>query len=161
MGGSWRSTPGGTGDVASPVGHAGLDEYHRRLDYARQVKQQYADQLIIREDGEADWERTTEGLKACEQLDPLLRVFPELKEILVDPSRSIRMPYAVHWICWRGVPGVPESLSRVAQFIDLGSVLGSEGKQSKMSANDFADWLERQSQGSKPNSPPWDPSPCC
>ena len=64
-----------------------LNEYHRRLDYAHQVKQQYAERLVIREDGEADWERTTEGLKACEQFDPLLRVFPELKDILVDPSR--------------------------------------------------------------------------
>ena len=53
-----------------------LSEYHRRLAYVSQMKQQYADQLIIREDGEADWEQTAEGLRACEQLDPLLASLP-------------------------------------------------------------------------------------
>ena len=40
-----------------------------------------------------------------------------------------------------------DAVSLVSQYIDLGSVLGSDGKQSRMSANDFAAWLERQSHG--------------
>ena len=124
-----------------------LNEYHRRLDYARQVKQQYAEQLIIREDGEADWERTTEGLKGCEQFDPLLRAFPELKDILVDPSlidqdalRSALDLLSEEYQAFR-----ESAVPPVAQFIDLGSVLGSESKQSEISAKVFAEWLERQS----------------
>jgi very-short-patch-repair endonuclease len=125
-----------------------LSEYHRRLDYARQVKQQYADHLIVQEDGETDWERNTEGLKACEQFDPLLRVFPELKDILIDSSRvdqdALRSALAV---LVNGYRSLREAVASVSQYIDLGIVLGSEGKQSRMSADDFAEWLERQSHG--------------
>jgi len=123
-----------------------LNDYHRRLDYTRQVTKQYAEQLIIREDGEADWERTTEGLIGCEQFDPLFRAFPELKEILVDPSRIDQDAFTSALdLLSEEYQAFRQAVPPVAQFIDLGSVLGSEGKQSKMSARGFAEWLEKQS----------------
>ena len=123
-----------------------LNDYHRRLDYTRQVTKQYAEQLIIREDGEADWERTTEGLIVCEQFDSLFRPFPELKEILVDPSRIDQDAFTSALdLLSEEYQAFQQAVPPVAQFIDLGSVLGSESKQSEISAKDFAKWLERQS----------------
>jgi len=123
-----------------------LIEYHRRLDYIRQVRQQYAEQLIVREDDEGDWERTTEGLEACEHFDSPLRAFPELKDILIDPSRIDRDAFHSSLdVLSEAYRAFREALPAVSQYIDLGSVLGSEGKQSKVSAKDFAEWLERQS----------------
>jgi hypothetical protein len=119
-----------------------LDEYHRRLEYVRQVKQQYTDQLVLRQDGEADWERTDEGLRAAEMFDPLIRVFPELKDILVDQGRVDRdvlkaglddLAHRYQHFC--------EAVPLAGQHFDLVSVLGTEGKRSKLSATDFAGWL--------------------
>jgi len=124
-----------------------LGEYHRRLDYAYQVKQQYAEQLIIREDREVNWERTTDGLQICEQLDPLLRSLPELKDILLDLSRIDRdaLRSALDTLSDE-YRGFDDAISLAGQHIDLGSVFGSDGKQSKTTANDLGAWLERQSQ---------------
>ena len=43
--------------------------------------------LAVSEDGEVDWTSTLNGLRVAEQFDPLLRIIPDLREILVDPSR--------------------------------------------------------------------------
>ena len=124
-----------------------LNEYHGRLSYVREVRRQYADQLVLRNDGEPAWEQTSEALKACEQFDPLLRVFPELKEVMLDPNRIDRdaLGSALDELSgrYRAFRDAAEPVSR--QF-DLASVLNKEGKRSKMTATDFAEWLGRRSQ---------------
>ena len=101
-----------------------------------------------KEDGEADWERTTEGLTACEQFDPLLRAFPELKDILVDPSRieheALRRTLDLLSDDNRAFR---EAVSPVVNSSTSVACSGADGKQSKMSASDFGEWLERQSHG--------------
>ena len=122
-----------------------LNEYHRRLAYVSQMKQQYADQLVIGEDGEADWEQTAEGLKACEQLEPLLRVYPEVKELMINPQGidQLRLRDALSEL-GRAYRGFREASSSVSQFIDVGGVLGADGKQPKLSLDEFVTWLEKQ-----------------
>jgi very-short-patch-repair endonuclease len=125
-----------------------LSQYHARLDYAREVKRQYADQLVVRHDGEVDWEGTSEALNLCELFDPILRVFPELKDVLVDPGRVDRAALGRSLgelaECYQAFR---DKVEAVAKAIDLGGVFGPEGKSSRMSATDFAEWLGERSRG--------------
>lgn len=122
-----------------------LSEYHRRFAYVNQIKQQYADQLVIRDDGEAEWEQTAEGLRGCEQIDPLLRLYPEVKELMIDPQGVDQQSFEVAlgdlrrtYIAFR------EAVSGLSQYIDVGIVLGIDGNQPKLSLADFIVWLEKR-----------------
>jgi very-short-patch-repair endonuclease len=46
-----------------------LAGYHRRLDYCRQVQEQYAAELVLDKDGQPDWDGTLEGLRALDRLE--------------------------------------------------------------------------------------------
>src|SRR5206468_4023062 len=61
----------------------GLDAYHRRMEYARQVSQHYAPAILTNVEGGTDWGRTLGGLEAAEKVAPLLSTYPGLKEALV------------------------------------------------------------------------------
>ena len=122
-----------------------LSEYHRRLAYVSQLKQQFAEQLVINEDGSINWEKSTEGLKACEQLDPLLRVYPEIKELMLNPQGidqpRFRNDLNELEIAYRKFN---EAVTIISKFIDIGAVLGSDVKQPSVSMDDFISWLERR-----------------
>ncbi len=124
-----------------------LNEYHGRLSYVREVRRQYADQLVFRVDGEPAWDQTSEALKVCEQFDPLLRVFPELKDVMLDPNRIDRdaLRSALDEMTGR-YRAFREAAEPVSRQFDLASVLNKEGKRSKMTATDFAEWLGGRSQ---------------
>lgn len=122
-----------------------LSEYHRRLAYVSQMKQQYSEELFVREDGQAEWEQTAEGLKACEQLDPLLRVYPGVKELIINPQ-GIDQPRLLDALgdFGRTYRAFRDAVRGVSQFIDVGGVLGTDGKQPMLSLDDFINWLEKQ-----------------
>ncbi|MBX6313303.1 MAG: DUF4011 domain-containing protein [Isosphaeraceae bacterium] len=125
-----------------------LSEYHDRLDYVREVKRRYADQLVLHDDGEVDWEQTAEELKKCEPFDSPLRVFPELKDLLVDPVRvdqdALNGSLSALAESYRTFRDAVEPISR---HIDLRCLLGSEGKPSRMSVTDFSEWLGKRLRG--------------
>ncbi len=124
-----------------------LKAYHARLSYVREVKRQYSDQLVLRDGDEPAWEQASEALKACEQFDQLLRVFPELKDVMIDPNRIDRnaLRSALDELSgrYRAFRDAAESIS---QQFDLASVLNKEGERSKMTTTEFAKWLGGRSQ---------------
>jgi very-short-patch-repair endonuclease len=120
-----------------------LSLYRSQVNYAREVRRQYADHLIARDDGTTNWDQTIDGLKESKLFDPLLRVMPELTDVLIDPSRidsrawrdALDQFSSVH----AAFLGAREEVNRV---IDLNRVLEPNGK---ISADNLAAWLERQS----------------
>ncbi len=125
-----------------------LTEYHSRNEFARQLKRDYAEQWVLRDDGELDRERTIAGLRASEQFDPLLRVFPELKEILVDQSRVDREALRTNLEALSSrYRGFREAAARANTHFDLGMVFSADGTLARMSVDDFAKWLEEQTSG--------------
>jgi very-short-patch-repair endonuclease len=129
------------------VSLADLPSRVQSLDALRQANsRQPADDLVLREDGELDWEQTTEGLRAAEQFDPLVRVFPELREVLVDRVRVDQeaLEASLEELSKR-YGNFDEAVGRACRHYDLATVLSQEGQQSKISVADFAEWLETAS----------------
>ena len=122
-----------------------LTEYHRRNEFARQLKREYSEKLVLGKDGEPDRERTVAGLRASERFDVLIRVFPELKEILVDQSRvdrdAIRTSLETFSSCYRILR---EAVAQAGNHLDLGMVLNADGNLAKMSVDEFAKWIDVQ-----------------
>ncbi len=100
---------------------------------------------MLRDDGELDRDRTIAGLLATERLDPLVRIFPELKEILIDESRADRDSLAtsleVLSSCHRDFR---EAVAHASKYLDLGSVFGADASRSRMSGDDFGKWLDEK-----------------
>jgi very-short-patch-repair endonuclease len=125
-----------------------LTEYHSRREFGRQLKREYADHLILQTDGELDPERTIAGLQASERFDLLIRAFPDLKEILVDPARVDRDALT------KGLAALKsshrrfrEATARASKHLDLGMVFNADGSLARMSMDEFARWLEEQIAG--------------
>jgi len=107
-----------------------LDRYHQRADFLRETTKRYADTLAMRESGKADWERTIEAIQTCEQFDPLLRIVPDLREILVDPSRIEKVDFLrAHASLADEYAAFRAAIPPVAQFIDLEGLLGPAAGQ--------------------------------
>ncbi len=139
-GGRTPETPILIGDMVQ------LDDYHRRTDYVRQVISQYADRLVLREDGGLDRDRTLEGLRLAEQFDPLIGEIPDLKEVLVDPSRIDRDALRIELDnLARQHRQFEESVAYSKELIDLGLIFNPEGRQSRLSTAEFAGWLRTES----------------
>jgi very-short-patch-repair endonuclease len=68
---------------------AGLDAFHRRAGYARQVESAYAADLVTTAAGRADWAASAEGLKAVERYEKW-KPSPELKAAMAPGGRLDR-----------------------------------------------------------------------
>ena len=125
-----------------------LADYHRRHEFGRQLKREYAEHLVLREDGELDREGTLFGLRASERFDPLIRAFPELKEVLVDQSRVDRDAFRTNLdgltLSYRKFR---EALAHASKHFEFGMVFNPDGILSRMSVEEFAKWLEVQTFG--------------
>ena len=106
---------------------------------------QPADHFVLRDDGELDRERTVAGLRASERVDPLVRVFPELKEILVEPSPVDRDALRTSLERLRsGYHDFRDAVAHTNKQFDLGAVFNADGGLSRMSLDEFAKWLDEQ-----------------
>jgi hypothetical protein len=101
-----------------------LAAYHRRLQFGRQVRQQYEADLLFGEDGEPDWDRTAEGLSAVEQVERTLKTPSGLVGRLTEEAALDRSALAA------GVAGlaaqhqaVQEQLNLIGSVLDLSPVL--------------------------------------
>ncbi len=65
-----------------------LVDYHRRTDFVRQVREQYAADVVIGADGRPDWAATAEGLRTAERLEQELKAPAALREAL-DPQGTM------------------------------------------------------------------------
>ncbi len=120
-----------------------LEDYHRRMDYVRQLINQYADRIVLRENGELDRDRTLEGLSLAEQFDPLIREIPNLKEVLINPSGIDRDPLRTELDqLTRQHRQFEESVASSGDHIKLGLDFSPEGR---LSTAEFAGWLQAES----------------
>ena len=121
---------------------ARLADYHRRIDYVRQVKHQYADRLLFDASGELDRGRTLEGLRVAEQIDPLVGESPHLKEIVVNSGRVDRVTLRTDLDQLASLHRLfVDSVARSGAQIDLGAVFSPEGRLSRITTSDLAGWL--------------------
>ena len=122
-----------------------LAEYYRRLEFSRQIKREYAEHLILRQDGELDRERTIASMVVSERFDPIIRIFPELKDILVDPSRvdldALRTSLEGLDTSYRSFH---EALIDSNKYVDSATVFNSDGSQASTSLVEFGTWIEEQ-----------------
>ena len=80
------------------------------------------------------------------EFDPLIGEIPDLKEILVDPARVDRdaLRAALDHLA-RQHRRFEDAVAAAGRHVDLGLVLGAEGKESTLSTAEFAGWLQAES----------------
>ena len=125
-----------------------LTEYHSRNEFAQQIKKGYAEQYVLREDGELDRERTADALRASERFDPLIRVFPELKDVLVDQTRVDRNVLRTNLDALSSsYRNFGEAVADASKQFDLAMVFNADGRLARMSVDEFTKWLGEQLSG--------------
>jgi very-short-patch-repair endonuclease len=61
---------------------AKLGSYHRRADYCRQIREQYAADVVVGAGGEPDWAGTLEALKSVDRLEQITQIPAPLQAAL-------------------------------------------------------------------------------
>jgi very-short-patch-repair endonuclease len=122
-----------------------LAAYHRRIDYCRQVREQYAGDLLAGGDGEPDWDRTLEVVRSMDRLEQLTRAPAALQATLSEEGRLDRRALAASA---KGLADQAAALCRhlelVARDYDLAEVTDGTPGQVRLTAGQLASWLETQ-----------------
>jgi very-short-patch-repair endonuclease len=122
-----------------------LAAYHRRLDYCRQVREQYAADLILGADGQPDWNATLEGLASVDGLEQLVKVPAPLQALLSEdpgPDRPA-LATAANRLDQQAV-SLRRQLEAVATQYDLGEVAEGAPHHVRVTARELMAWLEHQ-----------------
>jgi very-short-patch-repair endonuclease len=118
---------------------------HRRLDYCRQVREQYSAELVLRADGEPDWEATLEGLDSVDRLQQFSKIPAALQLVLTEGS-GLDGPAlgAAAKVLAQQVASLRQQLETVAREYDLGEVTDRAPHHVRVTGRDLATWLEHQ-----------------
>jgi very-short-patch-repair endonuclease len=121
-----------------------LAAYHRRTDYCRQVREQYATDLLPGADGEPDWDRTLEALRSVERLGQK-KVPPALQATL---SAEDGVDRAALSAAARSLEdqtlALRERIEALAQECDLTALTDGTPGHFRITAPDLVTWLEAQ-----------------
>jgi very-short-patch-repair endonuclease len=84
-------------------------------------------------------------LRISEQFDPLTKIFPALKEILVGPERidKERLRRSLDLFSDRH-RSFSEAITRANKCFDLGVVFNSDGRLARISTAEFAKWIDHE-----------------
>ena len=104
-----------------------------------------SDYILLDQEGALDEKPNNEGLRVAERLDPLLRTFPELMEVIVGSRRVDPVAFnASRDELTLRHSGYRKALSAVDRHFDLSGIYSQGDLQSKTTANDFAAWIEAE-----------------
>jgi very-short-patch-repair endonuclease len=138
-----------TGDV--PTTAALLDDltklaaYHRRIDYCRQVREQYAAELLAGHDGEPDWEGTLAALDAVDRLEQLGKLPAALQVVLTEQGGLDRKSLAAAArTLAEHAASLRAQLEVASRDCDLREVSEGAPHQVRLTARDFTAWLAAQ-----------------
>jgi very-short-patch-repair endonuclease len=124
---------------------AKLTSYHRRIDYCRQVREQYAAELVLGGDGEPDWTGTLEGLASVDRLEKVGKIPAPIQAILSAEGVLDREALAE---AAKQLGRQAEALRRQAEAAtreyDLGDVTDGTPQHIRLTARDLAAWLGGQ-----------------
>jgi very-short-patch-repair endonuclease len=122
-----------------------LAAYHRRLDYCRQVQEQYSGDLVAGRDGEPDWDRTLEDLRILDRLEAFIKRSAALQASL---SREGGLNRAALATASRALAAEEKALRRhletVARQYDLAEVTDGTPGQVRLTPQNLVAWLEAQ-----------------
>jgi hypothetical protein len=137
-----EESPGAGALVADMTLLAG---YHRGLDYCRQVRTQYAADLVPGADGEPDWDRTLKALGSVDRLEQLTKIPPKLQAALsAEGGLDRRGLLAAGKALAERVGSLRQGLEAVAREYDLTEVTGGTPGQVRLSAPELVAWLDAQ-----------------
>jgi very-short-patch-repair endonuclease len=122
-----------------------LAAYHRRLDFGRQVRQQYATDLILGADGEPDWHATLGGLDAVDGLKQFGKIPAPLQALLSEGAGLDRpaLAAAAEQLAQQAA-ALRRELEAAARDYDLGEVTDGAPHHVRVTSLDLVAWLERQ-----------------
>lgn len=132
---------------------ATLAEYHRRHGYVAQMKQEYRDHLPDGEDTGAAWERLDEKLQSCAKLDPLLKLYPALKEVMQSAEGFDKPGYHdTRQRLSERYNEFKEALKALDSHIDVQALMESGDKEGRISLDQFVKRLQQQAAALDPLS---------
>jgi hypothetical protein len=116
--------------------------YHRRMDYARQVRAQYAADLLAGSDGEPDWDRTLDALQALDRLEQVTKPSPALRAALTSADGLDHSGLVTAGrVLAEQVASLRQSLEGVASEYDLAEVMDGAPANVRLPARDLGTWL--------------------
>ena len=122
-----------------------LDGYHRRLDLIKQMTKEYSSHLLVDSDEQPDWDRTKDALNFSDRFAPLLRVFPDAKEILIGQNRIETNSFTN---CVDILDSSLRELVKVGKVataqLDLGAAFDSAGDLSQITNDEFGQLIDRR-----------------
>jgi hypothetical protein len=122
-----------------------LAGYHRGIDYCRQVREQYAAELLVGADGEPDWGGTLEALGAVDRLEQLVKVPASLRAALSAEGGLDRPALAAAGrLLAQQAMSLRQHLEATSREYDLREVTDGAPHQVRVTARDLAVWLEAQ-----------------
>jgi very-short-patch-repair endonuclease len=141
--GWYAEEPPGAGALVADM--ALLAGYHRGLDYCRQVRTQYAADLVPGADGEPDWDKTLKALGSVDRLEQLTKIPAKLQATLsAEGGLDRRGLLAVGKALAERVASLRQGLEAVAREYDLTEVTGGIPGQVRLSAPELVAWLDNQ-----------------
>jgi very-short-patch-repair endonuclease len=121
-----------------------LAAYHRHIDYCRQVREQYAAELVPNEEGQPDWGGTLEGLRSVDRLEQLGDI-PATLQAMLSTNGIDREALAVAAAALgHRAASLRQQLKAVGQDYDFGEVRDASSRRFKLAARDLAAWLGAQ-----------------
>jgi very-short-patch-repair endonuclease len=122
-----------------------LAGYHRHIDYCRQVREQYAAELLVGADGETDWDGVLEALGAVDRLEQLVKVPASLRAALSAEGGLNRSALATAGrFLAQQATSLRQHLEATSREYDLREVTDGAPHQVRVTARDLAAWLEAQ-----------------
>jgi hypothetical protein len=122
-----------------------LDGYHRRAEHVRQLKAQYAADLLADADGQPDWTETLEGLRAVDRLEQSVGAPPALQAALSAEGSLDRGGLAMAAAeLTRQAASLQQQLETVGRDYDLGEVQEGPSCPVPCTAQGLGAWLAAQ-----------------
>jgi hypothetical protein len=122
-----------------------LAAYHRRIGYCRQVREQYAADVLVGSDAEPDWQGTLEALSSVDRLEQLVKISPALQAVLSAEGSLDRPALAAAAKALAAqVAALRHQLEMASRVYDFGEVAEGAPHHIRLTARDLGTWLQNQ-----------------
>jgi very-short-patch-repair endonuclease len=117
--------------------------YHRRIDYCREVREQYAADLLVDGEGKPDWDGTLEALRSLDRMEQLIPKIPADLQADLSSENGLDRPAlaAAGRVLAEQVASLRQHLE-AAKECDLSELTDGAPGQVRRSAQALAAWLE-------------------
>src|SRR5262249_24369747 len=114
--------------------------YHRRIDYCRQVQEQYAEDLLVDGEGQPDWEGTLQALSWVDRLEQFGKVPQSLRTALSTGNFDRASLGTAATTLSRELLPVRRHLGVLEQEYELAGLPGDGSGQGTATAEDLRAW---------------------